>query len=60
MAEVKLLQLGEVVEGLGRDALHGAVRDVEGDELRNHLERVCLNLLQGVVVQVEVAQVRNV
>ena len=41
-------------------SLYGAAREVEVDELRDHLEGVGLHLLQRVRVQPQLSQVRNV
>ena len=50
----------EVREGPGRDPLEAAPAEVEADDLRNHLERVRLNLLKRVGVKVQGAEVRDV
>lgn len=60
MIEEQLLELSQLDESPGGDALDAAVREVEADQLGDHLEGVGLDLLQRIVVEVQFAEVRDV
>ena len=56
----KLFEAGELCECLSGHPFNVAVWQVEADQLWNHLESIGLHFLQGIPIQVERPQVRNI